>query len=74
MYCNYFDSAHRTKYGLTQTHASNSTYDSANLARVHGDLYHLDNVNRNYEEYMKYWCTLLYDASKDPSLCVTSCC
>ena len=64
MYCNYCDSTHRTKFGLTQTYASNSTFDAANLARVQDDLYHMDNVNRNYETYMDYWCSMLYDPSK----------
>ena len=72
MYCNYCDSTHRTKFSLTD-YACNSTYDSANLARCTDDLYTSDTVNRNYETYMDYWCTLLYNASKFPDLFVVIC-
>ena len=63
MYCNYCDSVHRSKFSLKE-YAINSTYDAANLAWVKDDLYNYDTFNRNYEGYMDYWCTLLWDESK----------
>ncbi|KAL0052543.1 hypothetical protein WJX82_003619 [Trebouxia sp. C0006] len=52
----------KTVSGVTCSSSLN-TYDSANLARCTEDLYTSDTVNRNYETYMDYWCTLLYNAS-----------
>ena len=63
MYCNYCDSAHRSKFSL-EDHSCNATYDSVNLARVKDDLYNYDTVNRNYEGYMDYWCNLLWNSSE----------
>ena len=63
MYCNYCDKTHRELFQLT-AYSCNSTYDAANQARVTEDLYSMDDVSRNYETYMDYYCDALYDASK----------
>ena len=67
MYCNYCDASHRQAFSLS-TYASNGTYDLINLPRVWDDLYHLDTVNRNYEQYLDFWCDLLWDSGEMLSL------
>lgn len=49
-------------------YSSNSTYDEANKAQVTEDLYSMDDVKRNYETYMDYYCDNLYDSRKPPAL------
>ena len=67
LYCNYCDKTHREMFGLT-AYSSNSTYDEANKAQVTEDLYSMDDVKRNYETYMDYYCGNLYDSRKLSSL------
>lgn len=52
-------------------YSSNSTYDDVNKAQVTEDLYSMDDVKRNYETYMDYYCDNLYDSRKPPFFCRT---